>query len=236
MKHKMQDSKLRQYFILLFLVTLLSSGCGRTMYKLSGVKTARVENAGSILTFMQNEFVHFGQPIYIPNLSFDSSFLNSPFNSIANRFFDKQGIEWIAKDGDQDAFRFLHIAKQKDSLSTYYEKIDSNKSNIIKWAESFQQLNGQPIQASDLPSAEFTIIMPWMIYAYKALYKEEFQELKNIIPNYPSKIAVIQPNMDFNQAWGLPFGAKIPVKTKWNRKERSVETTYNILPLLQKKG
>jgi hypothetical protein len=231
----MQENKLRHYFILLFLTILLSIGCGRTMYQLSGIKTARVENAGSITAFTQSEFISFGQPIYIPRLPLDTSILNAPFNSIENQFFDKQGREWRAKDGDQDAFRFLHIAKHLDSLSTYYEIIDSKESNLTKWAESYQQLNGDSIQPSDLPSTEFIIIMPWMIYAYKAFYKEEFQELKKIIANYSSKIAVIQPNWDFNQAWGLPFGAKIPVKTKWNRTDRSVEASYNVLPMLQNK-
>lgn len=107
---------------------------------------------------------------------------------------------------------------------------------LKRWGQSFHQLNGEPISVTSLASSEYTVVIPWMIYSYKAMYKEDFQQLQSIIANHPLKITVLQLNLDFNQAWGLPLGAKVPVKTTLNIKERSVEAKYNVLPLLQKKG
>jgi len=236
MKSKMQDTQLRQYFILLFFILLLSSGCGKTMYKLSGMKTPRVENAASVLNFVETDFIKLGQQIYVSKFPLDTMEYTISIESITNQFFDNQGRELRAKNNDQDVSRFLHYAKDKDSLSKYYTIVDTSVYNLSRWGQSFQQLDGQPISLTIFASSEYTIVIPWMIYAYKAMYKEDFQKLQTIIASHPFKLSVLQLNLDFNEAWGLPLGAKVPVKTSLNLKDRSIEAKYNILPLLQKKG
>lgn len=200
------------------------------------MKTPRVENAASILNFVETDFIKLGQQIYISKFPLDTIEYMLSIENITNQFFDNQGREWRAKNNDQDVSQFLHYAKHKDSLSTYYTIVDSSMYKLKRWGQSFHQLNGEPISVTSLASSEYTVVIPWMIYSYKAMYKEDFQQLQSIIANHPLKITVLQLNLDFNQAWGLPLGAKVPVKTTLNIKERSVEAKYNVLPLLQKKG
>lgn len=236
MREKLSAKKLQLYWIFLACMILLSSGCGQAIYQLSGAKRAKVENIATIDQFIQQQQIHFGPHWYIPNLPFDTIQNKFPNEFTGNQFFDESGVEWQAKDGDQDPFHFLHHAKNNDSLKQYYTPVEQSITSLTTKLNSIRSFIGAPLQPEEFKKAKFTILFPWNKYLYKALYKWDLTELEKTLKQYPVKVNLHLINYDFNQTWGLPLGAKVPVKKRFNKSDRSIEATYNILPLLQKKG
>jgi hypothetical protein len=236
MKEQLSAKKLQLYWIFLAFMVLLSSGCGQAIYQLTGAKTAKVENIATIEKFIQQQQIHFGPHWYFPKLPFDTLINKFPNEFTKNQFFDESGVEWQAKDGDQDPFHFLHHAKNNDSLKQYYTPIEQTTTALTTKLNSIQSFIGAPLQPTEFKKAKFTILFPWNKYLYKALYKWDLTEIEKILKHYPEKVNLHLINYDFNQTWGLPLGAKIPVKKRFNKSDRSLEATYNILPLLRKKG
>ena len=117
-------------------------------------------------------------------------------------------------------------------MLAYYEKIIDTSKSLAKVLTPLRTLDRKKITEENY-TGKYVVIIPWMKYALYKDMREEVLETERIIREKNLPIQLITMNTDFQESWGLPLGKKVNGKYVWNKSERSVEATYNIVPLLK---
>lgn len=210
---------------------LLIVSCAQGIYKLAGGKSPRVENASTVQAFLNQKDSLPALHTYIHQTPIDSASLLN-FNTVwSNKFFDPNGNALVPKNENNWAPFFAHSVAYPDSLSIHFEKLIDTTRNLNKALAPLRTLERKNIFVENL-IGNYVVIIPWMKYALYKDMREEVLETAKIIRQKNIPIQIILMNTDFQESWGLPLGKKVDGKYIWNKSERSVEATYNIVPLI----
>ncbi|TAH07926.1 MAG: hypothetical protein EAZ12_08260 [Sphingobacteriia bacterium] len=210
---------------------LLFLSCAQGIYKLAGGKSPRVENASTVQAFLNQKDSLPALHTYIHQTPLDSASLLNFNTAWSNKFFDPNGNALVPKNENNWAPFFAHTAANPDSLSIHFEKLIDTNRNLNKALAPLRTLDRKNIFAENL-IGNYVVIIPWMKYALYKDMREEVLETAKIIRQKNIPIQIILMNTDFQESWGLPLGKKVDGKYIWNKSERSVEATYNIVPLI----
>lgn len=217
--------------LLLSLFMLIS--CGPTLRVLSGLKDPKVESRESINEYLtENKFDIETYYLRVENKR-DST-------EIFNRFlfgFNSDLLLFNAKTGDKYCFLGTEECsgvQMQEAFKNFEENYspctDENEPSLDDFLNILVNQNGEKIDKSSLPQAEFYLFQTWNKYLESRKRLQEYINWLDKLGKTSDKIAIIYVNTDLLEEWGLERGKKLPIKIRRDGK-RSVSMYFGKLPL-----
>jgi hypothetical protein len=217
---------------------LLFVSCAQGIYKLAGGKSPRVENPSTLQSFLREkdslEVLH----TYVHQFPIDTTKATISkmldFDSAWTvRFFNKDGYALESIEEIDYAPFFANQLVSEDSLYKHFKISDDKRNHLDSALFSLATFDNKRPTANDF-AGKYVVLIPWNKYAMYKDMREDVIETTKIIREKNIPLQIVLMNFDFQENWGLPLGKKIPGKYVWNKSERSIEATYNMMPLLKK--
>lgn len=213
-------------------VLLLMTSCGTAIKTLAGFKNPKVETKESVARFLSE--VNDTEKTFFLGITKpgDSTavFNNFIFGFNSDLYlYSKSGEKYCYKGTEecsgiqlQGAFKdfdenYLPCQDESDNLETFLKRIVDS--------------NGNPVEVSSLPEADYYIFETWNKYSgSQKRLKEDFEWYNGLKKNSDFNVAVMFVNTDLLEEWGLEKGGELPIKFK-KEKGRTMSLRFGKLPL-----